>query len=237
MPEFLTNELEDTGDADNNANSNEKDNTTSDDNGEKDNDKSAGNTDKDVKKDDGGEKKGVPTNYEDLYKTGTDKALNSFIDRQITRATETAVTNALEKQRIINDKQLSEAEKLKNATDAEKAAYYKSQMENMQKMFEAKESQGRLKTETEKQMRDNYIPIELMPVSFDFENDYNITADDIKNKIDILAGFEYYPKGTFEKAVTAAVNEKLKQVTPENRGNPDKKKTSGVFDNNDTYFM
>jgi len=157
--------------------------------------------------------------YEDLYKSGTDKAFNSFLDKKITQATTTAVNNALNKARRISDAQISESDRLKTMTAEEKATYYEKKYNDLEKTRTRDKEIDSLRTQTLTMLNDNGIPSEFLTIMFDFESSYSDnSAEEIKNRIDILSEFEYFQKGTFEKAVQEALKIKLKQVTPENRG-------------------
>jgi hypothetical protein len=157
-----------------------------------------------------------PTNYEDLLKT--DKAFQSFVDATITKATQTAVQNAITKQQRLADEKLSESERLKEMTADQKAAYWEQKAKDAEKArLRDKEVDG-LKAQTVIMLKESAIPDVFLDV-FDFAN---ATAEDIQGRIKMLTEYEYPPRGTLQKAIDdgimAGLDAKLKQASPESRG-------------------
>lgn len=148
-------------------------------------------------------------NYEDLI--NTDKSLQSFVDKRITEATRTAVSNAMQKQQRLNDEKLSESERLKEMTAEQRALYFEQKYRDTEKARARDKEIESLKSQTVSMLTENNIPDVFLDV-FEFDN---ATAEDIRQRVSMLSDYEYYPKGELEKRITAAVNEKLKQTTPE----------------------
>jgi len=163
-----------------------------------------------------------PPSYEELYTT--DKTLQSFIDKIVTKSTQTAVANALQKQQRLTDEKLTEAERLQAMTSDEKARYFEQKYKEAEAARVRDKETESLKAQTVAMLAESKIPEAFLDV-FSFES---ATADDVKKRVDMLAGYEYHPKGEFEKLVTtgitAGVNERLKQKPPEHRqqGLPEK---------------
>lgn len=150
-----------------------------------------------------------PTDFDALLKS--DKTFQSWLDSRVTAATNTAITNAQVKWQKAQDANLSEAEKLKTMTADEKAAYFEKKYQDEIASRQRMENASALERQTATMFKENGIPDELLS-SIDFKN---ATADGIKKHVELLSGFEYHKKGDFDKAVQAAVNEKLKQDPPE----------------------
>ncbi len=153
----------------------------------------------------GGQNAPQQLNFDELYKTNED--FKSFVATEASKA----IADYQQKQQLLNDKKISEAEKLKTMTAEEKAEYF-------QKKYEASELEKQrmldseaLKSQTAKLLSDNGLPAEFIS-DFDFTT---ATADSVKNRIKFLSGYEIYPKGTFETKVNNAISEKLKQKAPE----------------------
>ena len=160
------------------------------------------------------------TNYQELLKT--DKAFQSFLDKIVTKANETAVTNALQKQQRANDEKLSRAERLQAMSDGEKIKFLEEENKKLNDKYLKDKEIESLKTKTAMMLSENKIPSLFMDI-FDFDN---VTAEDISKRITALSGYEYHEKGTFDKALKAQVdiemNNKFKQKTPESHNtNPD----------------
>jgi hypothetical protein len=148
--------------------------------------------------------------YEALY--GTDKTLQSFVDKAVTKATQTAVQNALQKQQRLNDEQLSESERLKEMTAEQRALYFEQKYKDAEKARARDKEVESLKTQTISMLAESGVPDIFLDV-FDFNN---ATAEDIRQRVSMLGEYEYYPKGEFKKqldaGIIAGVNEKLKQA-------------------------
>jgi hypothetical protein len=157
-----------------------------------------------------------PTDYRELYKT--DMAFQSFVDSVVTTSNETAIENALQKQKKINDASLSRAERLQAMTDAEKVKFLEEENKLLHGKYERDREIEALKTKTTSMMRDANIP-DIFTDIFDFTS---ATAEDIQKRVKMLSDYEYHPKGTFKKAIEdgiiAGINEKLKQDGTSMRG-------------------
>jgi hypothetical protein len=156
-----------------------------------------------------------PVNYEELF--ATDKALQSFVDKTVTKATQTAVANALEKAERANNEKLTRAERLQAMSDADKIKFLEKENKELQNKWERDKEIESLKSQTAGMLTESKIPPFFLEI-FDFDI---ATAEDIKKRVGMLAEYEYYPKGELEKQITAGVNDKLKQKTPETRGTSD----------------
>ncbi|MCY1715218.1 DUF4355 domain-containing protein [Caproiciproducens galactitolivorans] len=165
----------------------------------------------------------TPLNFDDLIKN--DKAFQSWLDKRVTAATDTAVQNAQLKWSKLHDDKLSEAERLKNMTAEEKAAYFQKKFEDAQNAQQRKDNARTLEKETGKMFSESKIPIELLS-TIDFEN---ATAEQVKERVTLLSGYEIYPKGTFESRLEEALNAKLRQPSPETHHDP-KTVTKADFD-------
>jgi len=153
----------------------------------------------------------MQVNYEDVY--SQDKALQSFVDKAVTKATQTAVANALQKQQRANDEKLSRSERLQAMSDAEKVKFLEEENRNLHGKFARDKEIESLKAQTTGMLTESGIPAVFLDV-FNFES---ATAEDIKQRVAMLSEYEYYPKGEIDKRVTAGINEKLKQKQPETR--------------------
>lgn len=158
------------------------------------------------------------TNYEDLYKTN--RAFQSFVDKVVTKANETAVANALQKHQRLTDDKLSEAEKLKEMTSEQQAIYYKQKYESEQKSRERDKEVGSLKAQIDAICLENKIPPEVRDMVFDFTNiTTGITAEDIQDRIRVLSQIEFYHKGEFEARLKSELAVMLKQAPTESHNN------------------
>ena len=134
----------------------------------------------------GGSDENEPLSFDDFLKTGGNQA---EFDRRVQKAVNTAVTNAQEKWQALTDDKLSEAEKLAKMTKEEKAQYMQQKKE--------KELSEREAAITRKEL----MVQELAEI-------LNYTdADACKKSMETV-------KVTFQKAVEAAVEEKLKGGKP-----------------------
>lgn len=151
----------------------------------------------------------APVNYDELV--GRDAAFRSWLDGRITAATNTAVTNAQTKWQKAQDANLSEAEKLKSMTADEKAAYYEKKWQDEVSARAQAANAASLEKQAAAMLTEASIPADFIGM-FNFAT---ATAEQVKERVAQLSGYEYHKKGEFEKAVTAAVNERLKQNPPE----------------------
>lgn len=141
------------------------------------------------------------TNYEDLI--GTDRELQAFVDSKITKATATAVQNALEKERKLRDATVSEAERLAAMTETERLKYEISKMNKEKSTLESKLNARNLRDETALQAKTLGLDSELLQV-LDFERE---TAETVNTKLTTL-------KSVFDTAVEKALSQKLSQSPP-----------------------
>lgn len=161
----------------------------------------------------------APLNFDDLIKTDTN--FQSWLDKRITTATTTAVSNAESKWKKTHDQNVSEAEKLKTMTADEKAEYFEKKYNDEVADRKHASDAAELKSQTAAMFTESKIPAALLDM-IDFSA---ATADSVKTMVSTLSGFEYHKKGDFDAAVKAAVDEKLKQKAPETHkpaaGTPD----------------
>lgn len=122
-------------------------------------------------------------------------------DRRVQKAINTAVTNAQEKWKAMTDDKLSEAEKLSRMNKEEKEQYLRQKKEKELSDREAEITRKELQAEAKNTLSEEGLPIELFEV-------LNYTdADACKNSMETV-------KKAFQKAVEAAVEEKLKGGKP-----------------------
>jgi len=154
-----------------------------------------------------------PLDYEALY--SQDKAMQSYVDKRITEATKTAVANALQKQQRAHDESLTRAERLQAMSDADKVKFLEEENRKLQDKYTRDKEIESLRTQTAGMLNESKIPAVFLDI-FNFES---ATAEDIKRRVTMLAEYEYHAKGEFERqlsaGITAGINEKLKQNTPE----------------------
>lgn len=145
-----------------------------------------------------GEEGNEPQSFDDFLKTGGNQA---EFDRRVQKAVNTAVTNAQEKWQALTDDKLSEAEKLAKMTKEEKAQYMQQKKEKELSEREAAITRKELMTEVRNTLAGDGLPQELAEV-------LNYTdADACKKSMETV-------KAAFQKAVEAAVEEKLKGGKP-----------------------
>mgnify|MGYP000535765454 CR=1 FL=1 len=146
----------------------------------------------------GGEGGDNPPSFDDFLKTGSNQA---EFDRRVQKAVNTAVTNAQEKWQALTDDKLSEAEKLAKMTKEEKAQYMQQKKEKELSEREAAITRKELMAEARNTLAGDGLPQELAEV-------LNYTdADACKKSMETV-------KAAFQKAVEAAVEEKLKGGKP-----------------------
>ncbi len=148
----------------------------------------------------------APINYDEALKT--DKALQSWLDKRIGAATQSAVTAALEKERLLNDEKASEAEKLAKMTKDEKTNYELEKLKKQVAAYEAEKAANTLKAEALKLGGEQGVPAELIELlPFDI-----MTAEEVSQKVTGL-------KTAFDQAVSRRVAESLSSAgTP--KGSP-----------------
>ena len=145
-----------------------------------------------------GEEGNEPQSFDDFLKTGGNQA---EFDRRVQKAVNTAVTNAQEKWQALTDDKLSEAEKLAKMTKEEKAQYMQQKKEKELSEREAAITRKELMVEARNTLAGDGLPQELAEI-------LNYTdADACKKSMETV-------KVTFQKAVEAAVEEKLKGGKP-----------------------
>ena len=145
-----------------------------------------------------GEEGNEPQSFDDFLKTGGNQA---EFDRRVQKAVNTAVTNAQEKWQALTDDKLSEAEKLAKMTKEEKAQYMQQKKEKELSEREAAITRKELMAEARNTLAGDGLPQELAEV-------LNYTdADACKKSMETV-------KAAFQKAVEAAVEEKLKGGKP-----------------------
>ena len=145
-----------------------------------------------------GDEGNEPQSFDDFLKTGGNQA---EFDRRVQKAVNTAVTNAQEKCQALTDDKLSEAEKLAKMTKEEKAQYMQQKKEKELSEREAAITRKELMAEARNTLAGDGLPQELAEV-------LNYTdADACKKSMETV-------KAAFQKAVEAAVEEKLKGGKP-----------------------
>ena len=145
-----------------------------------------------------GEEGNATQSFDDFLKTGGNQA---EFDRRVQKAVNTAVTNAQEKWQALTDDKLSEAEKLAKMTKEEKAQYMQQKKEKELSEREAAITRKELMAEARNTLACDGLPQELAEV-------LNYTdAADCKKSMETV-------KTAFQKAVEAAVEEKLKGGKP-----------------------
>ena len=145
-----------------------------------------------------GDEGNEPQSFDDFLKTGGNQA---EFDRRVQKAVNTAVTNAQEKWQALTDDKLSEAEKLAKMTKEEKAQYMQQKKEKELSEREAAITRKELMAEARNTLACDGLPQELAEV-------LNYTdADACKKSMETV-------KAAFQKAVEAAVEEKLKGGKP-----------------------
>lgn len=145
-----------------------------------------------------GDEGNEPQSFDDFLKTGGNQA---EFDRRVQKAVNTAVTNAQEKWQALTDDKLSEAEKLAKMTKEEKAQYMQQKKEKELFEREAAITRKELMAEARNTLAGDGLPQELAEV-------LNYTdADTCKKSMETV-------KAAFQKAVEAAVEEKLKGGKP-----------------------
>lgn len=152
---------------------------------------------------DGGGSAGTDNNggsqsFDNFLKTGENQG---EFDRRVQEAVNTAVKDAQEKWKALTDDKLSEAERLAKMTEAEKKEYLQDKKEKDLAAREAEVTKKELMAEAKNTLASDGLPQELAEVL-----DYT-DADTCKKSMDTV-------KKAFQKAVEAAVEEKLKGGKP-----------------------
>lgn len=140
----------------------------------------------------------TPPSFDDFLKIGDNQA---EFDRRLQKAINTAVTNEQKKWQAMTDDKLSEAEKLAKMTEEEKTKYLQQKREKNLTDREAAVTRKELMAEAKNTLASNNLPVELAEVL-----DYT-DADSCMKSMEKV-------KSAFQKAVEAAVEEKLKGGKP-----------------------
>lgn len=140
----------------------------------------------------------TPPSFDDFLKTGDNQA---EFDRRLQKAINTAVTNEQKKWQAMTDDKLSEAEKLAKMTEEEKTKYLQQKREKDLTDREAAVTRKELMAEAKNTLASDNLPVELAEVL-----DY-MDADSCMKSMEKV-------KSAFQKAVEAAVEEKLKGGKP-----------------------
>ena len=140
----------------------------------------------------------TPPSFDDFLKTGDNQA---EFDRRLKEAINTAVTNEQKKWQAMTDDRLSEAEKLAKMTEEEKTKYLQQKREKDLTDREAAVTRKELMAEAKNTLASDNLPVELAEVL-----DYT-DADSCMKSMEKV-------KNAFQKAVEAAVEEKLKGGKP-----------------------
>lgn len=153
--------------------------------------------------DDGGDGGGSGTenktvSFDEFLQQGDNQA---EFDRRTQKAINTAVTNAQEKWRALTDDKLSEAEKLAKMTKEEKAEYLQNKREKELSDRETEITRKELAAEAKNTLAEKGLPVELSEM-LDYKD-----ADSCNASISKM-------EKVFNKAVEAAVEEKLKGGKP-----------------------
>lgn len=140
----------------------------------------------------------TPPSFDDFLKTGDNQA---EFDRRLQKAINTAITNEQKKWQAMTDDKLSEAEKLAKMTEEEKTKYLQQKREKNLTDREAAVTRKELMAEAKNTLASDNLPVELAEVL-----DYT-DADSCMKSMEKV-------KSAFQKAVEAAVEEKLKGGKP-----------------------
>lgn len=143
----------------------------------------------------------TPPSFDDFLKTGDNQA---EFDRRLQKAINTAVTNEQKKWQAMTDDKLSEAEKLAKMTEEEKTKYLQQKREKNLTDREAAVTRKELMAEAKNTLASDNLPVELAEVL-----DYT-DADSCMKSMEKV-------KNAFQKAVEAAVEEKLKGGKPQKK--------------------
>lgn len=160
-------------------------------------DGNGGGTDGGTGGDDAGDSSTEPPSFDDLLKGGH----QAEFDRRVQKAIDTALTNAQDKWKALTDDKLSEAEKLAKMTKEEKGQYLQQKREKELADRETAITRKELAAEAKNTLAEKGLPVELADV-------LNYTdADTCKKSLEAV-------DKAFQKAVEAAVEEKLKGGKP-----------------------
>lgn len=141
--------------------------------------------------------------FDDFLKSGEHQA---EFDRRVSKAIQTAVSKAQEKWQALTDDKVSEADKLAKMNKDEKSQYLTAKKEQELSEREAAITRKELKAEAKNSLASNNLPVDLAEIL-----DYT-SADSCKTSMETV-------EKTFQKAVEAAVEEKLKGDRPPKKPN------------------
>ena len=155
---------------------------------------------------DGGAGGNEPLSFDDFLKLEGNQA---EFDRRVQKATQTAVTNAQQKWKTLNDDMASEAEKLAQMTKEEQAEYKNRKLQKELDAYKKRETLSEMSKTARKMLADEEIniPDELL------SHLVSDSAEDTKASVDSFVKL-------YKAAVQAAVKDALK-------GNPPKAGTGG----------
>lgn len=141
-----------------------------------------------------------PLTFDEFLKLGDNQA---EFDRRMTKAVNTAVTNAQDKWQKLTDNKLTEAEKLAQMSREERAEYHAKQLEKELASYKEREAVAEMSKTARKMLSDSGINVsdELLSVM--------VTTDAEQTK-DAVEGFI----SAFNEAVEMAVKERLKGNIP-----------------------
>lgn len=147
-----------------------------------------------------------PMAFDDFLKTGDNQA---EFDRRITKAIQTAVSNAEQKWKTLSDNRVSEAEKLAQMTNEEKEKYRADKAEKELADLKRQIALGEMSKTARKLLADENIVIPDEIVA-------NLVTDDAEATKTAVQQFAK----VFKEAVQSGIKEALKGNTPKAAGDP-----------------
>ena len=149
-----------------------------------------------------------PMSFDDFLKTGDNQA---EFDRRMTKAIQTAVSNAEQKWKTLSDNRVSEAEKLAQMTNEEKEKYRADKAEKELADLKRQIALGEMSKTARKLLTDENIVIPDEIVA-------NLVSDDAETTKTAVQQFAK----VFKKAVQDGIKEALKGNPPKAGGEPPK---------------
>ena len=149
-----------------------------------------------------------PMSFDDFLKTGDNQA---EFDRRMTKAIQTAVSNAEQKWKTLSDNRVSEAEKLAQMTNEEKEKYRADKAEKELADLKRQIALGEMSKTARKLLADENIVIPDEIVA-------NLVTDDAEAT---KAAVQQFAK-VFKEAVQGGIKEALKGNPPKAGGEPPK---------------
>lgn len=149
-----------------------------------------------------------PMSFDDFLKTGDNQA---EFDRRITKAIQTAVSNAEQKWKTLSDNRVSEAEKLAQMTNEEKEKYRADKAEKELADLKRQIALGEMSKTARKLLSDENIAIPDEIVA-------NLVTDDAEATKTAVQQFAKI----FKEAVQSGIKEALKGNPPKAGGEPPK---------------